>query len=66
MIALVVRTFERSTPVVEHRFFGENQERAMAIYHAHLKTDAFLRACVETGHFGSIPCRSEAFWISVF
>lgn len=65
MIALVVRSFEGSTLVVEHRFFGETQEKAAAIYRAHLKTDAFLRGCVTAGAWTSVACRTESFWIAV-
>lgn len=51
-------------PVVEHRFFGDTLEKAIAVYKAHRKTDEFLRSCDETGQWiapGGRPhviCRS--------
>lgn len=60
---LVVQTYEGSTLVVEHRFFGETRERAEEIYHAHKRSDAFLRGCVERKAFGAIACSTRAFWL---
>jgi hypothetical protein len=46
-------------PVVEHRFFGKTPEAAQAIYQAHRKTDAFLAACDDTGHWRDVRCTSR-------
>lgn len=38
-------------PVVRHEFYGPTPERALEVRAAHMRSDAFLRAC-ETGRFG--------------
>lgn len=48
-------------PVVTHLFHGDTPEEAMAVYEAHRKTDAFLRACDSKGSFeGRVTCHSAA------
>ena len=66
MRVLVVQTYERSKLVLEHRFFGETTQEASSVYRAHLKTDSFLRACVEAQNFRGIPCSTRTFWIEQF
>ncbi len=61
--ALVHRIYEGKKLVVEHRFFGDTQDDARHIFAAHMKTDAFLRACEEHGHFRDFDCRTEATWL---
>ncbi len=62
MIALHVRTYERDTLVLEHTFFGETREKARAMLAAHMGTDAFLRAALNTGAYNGIPLRNELWW----
>lgn len=64
MVALIVQTYEGSKLVVEHRFFGETKERAEQVYRSHLRSDGFLRGCVETGRFGKVACSARAFWLT--
>lgn len=47
-------------PVVRHVFYGSTPAQADGVYRAHLKTDAFLRACnSERGNFGDFVCRAK-------
>jgi len=41
----------RDYPVVTHEFRGDTREQAYAIYFAHMRSDAFLRGCVENDSF---------------
>lgn len=50
---------EETEPVLTHIFYGSTAEEAEGIYAAHMETDAFLRGCVNTGHFGRIRCHFE-------
>lgn len=64
---ITVETYEESDPrpVVTHKFWGDTKEEAEGVYQAHLKSDAFFRACAspEGGTFeGRFKCRSKA-WI---
>lgn len=59
MVAIVHRIYEGTShlPVLEHRFFGKTVAEAERIYFAHMKTDSFLRRCVEKGKFADFTCR---------
>lgn len=62
MWTLVVETFEPSHryAIVEHRFRGDTQQEAEGYYQAHLRSDRFLRECMEYGQFdGSVQCKNR-------
>jgi len=66
MWTLVVETFEPSHryAIVEHRFRGETQEEADSYYQAHMRSDRFLRECIERGQFdGRVQCRNKVKWV---
>lgn len=44
MERIIASTYEGSTLVVQHVFFGETLSDAEGVLNAHLKTDAFLNA----------------------
>jgi hypothetical protein len=46
-------------PIVTHIFRGDTPEQADGYYRAHRRTDAFLRACDDSGRFGRIVCYSR-------
>lgn len=50
---------DENDPVLTHIFYGSSPEEAEGIYASHMKTDAFLRGCTNTGHFGQIRCRIQ-------
>jgi hypothetical protein len=59
-------TYERDaggawTAVVRHEFYGATLEEALAVKRAHLRTDAFLRACERGSFEGGIVCRTHWF-----
>lgn len=63
--SLIVETYEprHKYPIVVHHFNGDTKEEAMGYYRAHLKSDAFLSQCVETGVFqGNVQCPSRVRW----
>lgn len=63
MWALHVKIYEKeSYAIVEHVFRGKTKREAEGYYQSHLKTDDFLRACVERGRFRDFDCRAEAYW----
>ena len=68
MVTFVVDTYEatHTYPIVTHRFSGDTRREALRYYQAHLQTDAFLRACVQRGRFGTganaFPCRTTSRW----
>lgn len=41
-------------PVVQHNFYGKDQQEALHYFHSHVKTDAFLREGMEKGKFRGI------------
>lgn len=52
-------TFEsKPYPVVVHRFNGQTRNQAEGYFHAHLKSDSFLRDCLAKQRFGDIECRT--------
>lgn len=51
-------------PVVEHRFHGKTKAEALAYFQAHMKTDSFLRGCVEKSRWERVPCRATQRWAS--
>lgn len=66
MWTLVVETFEPSHryPIVEHRFRGDTKQEAEGYYNAHMRSDRFLRECIEHGMFdGSVRCRNNMRWV---
>jgi hypothetical protein len=61
--ALHVEIYERPAyAVVEHVFRGKTKSEAMGYYESHLKTDSFLRDCVERDRWRDIDCRAVAYW----
>ena len=47
-------------PVVRHELYGPTRKRALEVYAAHLRSDAFLRACVKSDVFaGRVRCRTR-------
>jgi hypothetical protein len=64
--ALVIDIYESQTyPVVQHVFYGRTQAEAQGYYESHLKTDEFLRGCVERGRWRQVGCRAEMRWEQV-
>lgn len=45
-------------PIVRHEFRGQTEMEALSYLMAHKKTDSFMRACLNTGHYGSIKCNA--------
>lgn len=58
---LVSAVFEGDNPfpVVVHMFYGHNEAQVKKLYVAHLKSDAFLRACKSSGRFSNFQCREK-------
>lgn len=55
---VVVDIFESDMyPVVTHTFYGKTMAEARSYFHAHMKTDSFLRAAVNTGYFKDMRVR---------
>lgn len=54
-----IREAGRSYAVVVHAFYGQTLQEAEAYYRAHLKSDAFLKACSTVGKFSKTSCREE-------
>jgi len=44
-------------PVVTHIFYGKTTEEARGYFKAHMKTDSFLRAAVNTGCYKGMRVR---------
>jgi hypothetical protein len=44
-------------PVVVHVFNGTSPAQAQAFYSAHMKSDSFMRGCVDRGRFADFKCR---------
>lgn len=44
--------------VVRHEFYGDTPQRAIHVYEAHLKTDAFLAQC-QRGRFDGVVCYTQ-------
>lgn len=63
---LVVDTYEHDGgnkfPIVTHQFRGKTKSEALGYYQAHLKTDEFLRGCVEKRRWRSVNCNADAYW----
>jgi len=55
--AIIVDIYESTMyPVVTHIFRGKTMHEAKSYFHAHMKTDSFLRAAVNTGYYkGTSP-----------
>lgn len=43
-------------PVVRHQFFGKTRAEATHYLESHLKTDVFLRDCMQSGGYKNILC----------
>ena len=41
-------------PLVQHNFYGENQQEALHYFHSHATTDYFLREGMEKGKYRGI------------
>ena len=58
--------FEQSVgenyPVVEHVFYGRTKAECEKYYQAHMKSDRFMRSCVQNNRFNSVNCWSEIEW----
>lgn len=51
-----------SFPVVVHEFRGRTEKEALAVFRAHMQSDAFLRQCETKGVFQDrVRCRTRAF-----
>jgi hypothetical protein len=66
MWALHVKIYESEVgdayPVVEHVFRGKTKAEAQGYYESHLKTDTFLRNCVEKSRWRDVNCYAVAYW----
>ncbi len=49
-------------PVVRHSFYGKTKEEAKGYFESHIKTDAFMKGCVEKDKFKQIKCQSKFSW----
>lgn len=57
------RTRQATKLVLTHTFHGTTPEEAVHFYESHLKSDSFLRECVEQGLFqGRVPCKVSMHW----
>ena len=52
-----------TSPVLSHLFYGNTQQEALDVLHAHAKYDEFLRAALTTLDFKGIPLRTTYRWI---
>ena len=60
---MIVDIFEgKDYPMVTHIFTGETKVEALGYYHAHLRSDRFLDACVYRERFGRVKCRTLSRW----
>ena len=46
-------------PVVRHTFYGQTKAEAQRYFRSHMKSDAFMRDCIESGKFGPVTCRAS-------
>lgn len=51
-------------PVLRHTFYGVTKDEAQGTFEAHLKTDAFLRGCVEKERWDGVHCVYVARWLA--
>lgn len=49
-------------PVVRHSFYGKTKEEAQGYYESHLKTDDFLKDCVDSNKWEQVKCTTETHW----
>lgn len=55
---VVVDIYEREMyPIVTHIFRGKTMSEAKSYFKAHMKTDSFLRAAVNTGYYKGMRVR---------
>lgn len=66
MWCLTVNIYEKDVgdkyPVVGHNFYGATQAEAKHYFDSHMKTDSFLRGCVQKSQWKDVSCRVEASW----
>ena len=63
LFELVVDIRENEKVVVRHVFYGDTESKALAIYTAHLRADAFLRDCIEKLKYDKrVACSPRTFW----
>ena len=64
---LVVDIYELESttayPVLRHVFYGVTKEEAEGTFGAHMKTDAFLRGCVQKQRWDGVDCMFRATWV---
>lgn len=41
---------------------GETPDEAIHFYDSHLRSDAYLRGCIEQRHFGRVACATCLYW----
>ncbi len=60
-VRIISKIWEKELPypIVVHVFNGETLKQANGFFQAHMKTDAFMRECIEKGHFADFACREE-------
>jgi hypothetical protein len=57
---IIVDIYERDMyPVVTHIFRGKTMSEVKGYFHAHMKTDSFLRAAVNTGYYKDMRVKTE-------
>lgn len=49
-------------PVVRHQFYGKTRKEAKGYYEAHMKTDKFMKDCVEKKQWKKVKCQSKKYW----
>jgi len=45
--------------IVRHEFIGRTAKEASRYFESHMKTDSFLRGCVNSGKWESVSCRAR-------
>lgn len=63
MFVIQCDTYEDSIgkrrPVVTHTFYGDTGEQVQRVLKAHMESDAFFRACMNSNHYNKIGCWTE-------
>lgn len=54
-------------PIVRHEFSGRTHEEAIGYLRSHMRSDRFLRDCIESEKFDRVQCRAtvNSFWRTV-
>jgi hypothetical protein len=60
----VIDIYEGPKLVLRHIFFGSTLDESIHYYNSHMKSDEFMRDCINGGCFkGNVPCKAVSYWL---